>query len=92
MTPRIRKYVDGKSLPQVLELITKYDPDIFWFDTPHKLPPEENLRILKAVRTAKPNIVVNSRIVQGYDGSAGHFGDYASTGDRAVDFLSLIHI
>ena len=86
MTPRIRKYVDGKSLPQVLELITKYDPDIFWFDTPHKLPPEENLRILKAVRTAKPSIVVNSRVVQGYDGSAGHFGDYASTGDRAVDF------
>ena len=86
MTPRIRKYVDGKSLPQVLELITKYDPDIFWFDTPHKLPPEENLRILKAVRTAKPSIVVNSRVVQGYKGSAGHFGDYASTGDRAVDF------
>ena len=88
MTPRIRKYVDGKSLPQVLELITKYDPDIFWFDTPHKLPPEENLRILKAVRAAKPSIVVNSRVVQGYDGWPGHFGDYASTGDRAVDFRS----
>lgn len=86
MTPRIRKYVDGKSLPQVLELISKYDPDILWFDTPHKLPPEENLRILKAVRTTKPSIVVNSRVVQGYDGWPGHFGDYASTGDRAVDF------
>ena len=88
MVPRIRKYVDGKSLPQVLELIKKFDPDIFWFDTPHKLPPEENLRILKAVRTAKPSLVVNSRIVQGYDGWPGHFGDYASTGDRAVDFRS----
>ena len=88
MVPRIRKYVDGKSLPQVLELIKKFDPDIFWFDTPHKLPPEENLRILKAVRTAKPSLVVNSRIVQGYDDWPGHFGDYASTGDRAVDFRS----
>ena len=88
MVPRIRKYVDGKSLPQVLELIKKFAPDIFWFDTPHKLPPEENLRILKAVRTAKPSLVVNSRIVQGYDGWPGHFGDYASTGDRAVDFRS----
>ena len=88
MVPRIRKYVDGKSLPQVLELIKKFDPDIFWFDTPHKLPPEENLRILKAVRAAKPSLVVNSRIVQGYDGWPGHFGDYASTGDRAVDFRS----
>jgi alpha-L-fucosidase len=86
MTPRIRKYVDEKSLPQVLELIDKYDPDIIWFDTPHKLPPEENLRILKAVRAAKPSIVVNSRIVQPYRGMSHHFGDYMSTGDRAVDF------
>ena len=86
LTPRIRQYVDQKSLPQVLELVKKYDPEIMWFDTPHKLPPEENLRILKAVRAAKPSIVVNSRVVQGYDGSPGSFGDYQSTSDRAVDF------
>ncbi len=88
IVPRIRKYVDEKSIPQVKELINKYDPDFLWFDTPHKLPPEENLRILKAARAAKPNIVINSRVVSGYDGmpAPGHFGDYASTGDRAVDF------
>ena len=86
LTPRIRRYVDQKSIPQVLELVKKYDPEIMWFDTPHKLPPEENLRILQAVRAAKPNIVINSRVVQGYDGSPGSFGDYKSTGDRAVDF------
>lgn len=88
ITPRIRKYVDEKSLPQVLELISKYDPDILWFDTSHKLPPEENIRILKAVRAAKPSIIVNSRIVQDYDGMPSHFGDYKSTGDRAVDFIA----
>ncbi|MCH6259055.1 alpha-L-fucosidase [Puniceicoccaceae bacterium K14] len=86
MVPRFRTYVDEKAIPQVQELIRNYDPDIMWFDTPHKLPPEENLRILQAVRTAKPSIVVNSRIVQDYENSPGPFGDYKSTGDRAVDF------
>jgi alpha-L-fucosidase len=86
IAPRIRKYVDEKSIPQVVELIKKYDPDFLWFDTPHKLPPEENLRILAAARAAKPSIIINSRGVQGYDGGPDHFGDYESTGDRAVDF------
>ncbi|MFC1760796.1 alpha-L-fucosidase [Planctomycetota bacterium] len=86
IAPRIRTYVDEKSIPQVVELIKKYDPDFMWFDTPHKLPPEENLRILKAARTTKPSLVINSRVVSGYDGGPKHFGDYASTGDRAVDF------
>ncbi len=60
--PKARKYVDEKSIPQILELINNYDPDILWFDTGHKLPPEEDLRILVAVRKANPGIVVNSRI------------------------------
>jgi hypothetical protein len=52
--PRARKYVDEKSIPQILELIRNYDPDILWFDTPHKLPDEENRCIMAAVRRAKP--------------------------------------
>ncbi len=86
IAPRIRKYVDEKSIPQVVELIKKYNPDFLWFDTPHKLPPEENLRILAAARAAKPSIVINSRVVSEYEGMPSHFGDYESTGDRAVDF------
>jgi hypothetical protein len=77
--PKARKYVDEKSIPQLLELIKNYDPDIIWFDTPHKLPPEENLRILAAVRKAKPSLVVNGRLVRGC-------GDYASTCDRPAEF------
>jgi len=76
---KARKYVDEKSIPQILELIEGYDPDILWFDTPHKLPPEENLRILAAVRKAKPSLVVNGRLVQGA-------GDYANTVDRPAEF------
>lgn len=77
--PKARMYVDEKSIPQLLELIRNYDPDIIWFDTPHKLPPEENLRILAAVRKAKPSLVVNGRLVRGC-------GDYASTCDRPAEF------
>jgi len=77
--PKARKYVDEKSIPQILELIHNYDPDIMWFDTPHKLPPEENLRILEAVRKAKPGIVVNGRLVGGQ-------GDYENTADRPAEF------
>jgi hypothetical protein len=61
---KARRYVDRKAIPQILELIKNYDPDILWFDTPNKLPPEENLRILRTVREAKPTIVVNGRPVQ----------------------------
>jgi alpha-L-fucosidase len=77
--PKARKYVDEKAVPQLLELIRNYDPDILWFDTPHKLPDSENLRILKAVRQAKPSIVVNGRLVR-------NAGDYASTADRPAEF------
>ena len=79
---KTRKYVDQKSIPQILELINKYDPDIMWFDTPHKLPMEENCRIYAAVRKAKPNIVVNGRLIYG-------LGDYQNTCDCPLEFHAL---
>lgn len=91
LVPRHREYVDEKSIPQIVELIEKFDPDMIWFDTASKLPLEETLRILKAVREAKPDIVVNSRVTfQGtVDFRGNHFGDYLSTGDRAVIFRHI---
>ncbi len=79
-----KNYVDRKSIPQIRELIANYQPDILWFDTPHKLPFEENLRILQAVREAGPKVVINGRLAR--DG-ARNYGDYLSTGDRAVEFV-----
>jgi len=81
--PKVRQYVDEKSIPQIQELIANYDPDILWFDTPHKLPPEENARILAAVRKAKSSLVVNGRLVRN---STGNGGDYLSTCDRPAEF------
>jgi alpha-L-fucosidase len=77
--PKARKYVDEKSIPQLQELVRLYDPDIFWFDTPSKLPDSENVRIMKAVRAASARVVINGRIVRGW-------GDYASTADRPAEF------
>jgi alpha-L-fucosidase len=84
---RVRNYVDGKVIPQVRELIARYDPDIIWFDTPSRLPPEENLRVLAAAREAKPTLVINSRIVQSVPGGPPtNFGDYRSTTDKPAEF------
>lgn len=85
--PKARRYVDEKAIPQLLELIRQYQPDLLWFDTPHKLPPEENLRILAAVREAAPHIPVNSRVLSGqfrpfYTG----LYDYLSTTDKPAEF------
>jgi alpha-L-fucosidase len=81
--PRVReKYVDAKAIPQIKELIAKYDPDILWFDTSGKLPFSENLRILREIRQADPDVVVNGRLARG---PGGNWGDYVNTGDRAEE-------
>jgi hypothetical protein len=74
-----RNYVDEKAIPQLRELIKMYDPDILWFDTSGKLPPSENLRIMKAVREASPRVVISGRLVGGW-------GDYDDTTDRPAEF------
>jgi alpha-L-fucosidase len=77
--PKARKYVNEKAIPQLQELVRLYDPDIFWFDTSSKMPPSENLRIMKAVRAASAHVVINGRLV-------GGLGDYTSTADRPAEF------
>jgi alpha-L-fucosidase len=91
LVEKFRPYIDQKSIPQVLELIEKYEPDLIWFDTASKYPLEETLRVLKAVREADPDIIVNSRVTfQGtVDFRDNHFGDYKSTGDRAVIYRAV---
>lgn len=84
--PKAIKYVDEKAIPQIRELINKYHPDILWFDTPHKLPLSENLRILKAVRETDPNIVVNGRLAAV---SGENFGDYINTNDNPVELFTI---
>jgi alpha-L-fucosidase len=85
--PRIQeKYVNAKAIPQLKELIAKYDPDILWFDTSGKLPFSENLRILQAIREVDADVVINGRLARGY---GRNFGDYINTGDRAEELSQV---
>jgi alpha-L-fucosidase len=79
---RVKHYVDQKAIPQLVELVNKYHPDIFWMDTPGKLPPSEQLRIVKAVRKADPNVVINGRAARGM---GQNWGDYQDTADRPAE-------
>jgi alpha-L-fucosidase len=84
LLPKAQRYVNEKAIPQIVELLKTYQPDIMWFDTPSKLPLSENLRILKAVHDTAPNVVVNGRLARG----AGYsFGDYKNTSDRAAELV-----
>ncbi|HET9430424.1 MAG TPA: alpha-L-fucosidase [Chitinophagaceae bacterium] len=83
---KAKKYVDEKAIPQIKELLTNYHPDILWFDTPHKLPLSENIRILKAIRETDSNVVVNGRLARS---PARNFGDYLNTADRPAEFYPV---
>jgi len=78
--------IDQKAIPQIEELIQRYHPDLLWFDTPHKLPLSENLRILKAIRTADPNIIVNGRLARTEE---KNYGDYLNTADRPEEYYPV---
>lgn len=86
--PKVQRYVNEKAIPQIKELIRKYHPDILWFDTPHKLPLSENIRILKAIRSVDTasDIVVNGRLARS---SNRNFGDYQNTADRPAEFYPV---
>lgn len=84
--PKAVKYVNEKAIPQIVELIQKYHPDILWFDTPSKLPLSENIRILKAIREVDNNVVVNGRLART---SRISFGDYINTSDRPAEFYPV---
>lgn len=86
LLPKAVKYVDEKAIPQIKELLSKYHPDILWFDTPQKLPLSENIRILKAIRETDPNVVVNGRLVRS---ASANFGDYKNTADRPAEFYPV---
>lgn len=84
--PKAVKYVDEKAIPQIKELLNLYHPDIIWFDTPHKLPLSENIRILKAIRETDPDVVVNGRLARS---ASGNFGDYVNTADRPAELQAV---
>jgi alpha-L-fucosidase len=82
MLERAKKYVHVKAIPQLLELIKNYQPDILWFDTSGKLPFSEQIRIVEACRKADADVVINGRAARGV---GRNWGDYTNTGDNPAE-------
>lgn len=82
LIPKAAKYVDEKAIPQIKELLNKYHPAILWFDTPHKLPYSELVRIMQAVRETDSNVVVNGRAITQ---NQKQLTDYLDTADRPAE-------
>ena len=73
------RYWQRKALPQVKELIEKYDPDLFWFDTwswTNHITPERRDELIRLVRTYSDKCLINGRIC------------YLNPGDN-IDFLEM---
>lgn len=73
------KYWQRKSLPQVKELIEKFDPDLLWFDTwdgDNHITPERRDELIRLVRTYSDKCLINGRIC------------YTDPGDN-IDFLEM---
>jgi alpha-L-fucosidase len=69
------QYVNEKAMPQLEEIITKYDPDILWWDTGSMLPYEMTRAMFDRANQLKPSIVMNDRN-----------GDYYSGSDKVLDY------
>lgn len=73
------KYWQRKSLPQVKELIEKFDPDLLWFDTwdwKTHITPERRDELIRLVRSLSDKCLINGRIC------------YDNPGDN-IDFLEM---
>jgi alpha-L-fucosidase len=78
-------YLKSIAIPQTRELITRYQPDIFWWDTPTWMN-RERAKPLHDIVAKVPGIITNNRLGGGYAGDtktpeqfvpiAGYKGDW----------------
>jgi alpha-L-fucosidase len=54
-------YLDKIAIPQTREILTRYQPDILWWDTPVKMNAERAAR-LAPLLTLRPGIITNDRL------------------------------
>lgn len=78
-------YLRDIAVPQVREILTRYQPDVLWWDTPHHMTPERS-KPLAELLSLCPGIIHNDRLGGGYPGDtvtpenyippAGYEGDW----------------
>ena len=74
-----QQYWKKKALPQVKELLTKYDPDLLWFDTWGEdchITPERRDELIALIRKHSDKCLINGRIC------------YSNPGEN-IDFLEM---
>jgi len=72
------RYLHGKAIPQITELLTHYgEIALIWFDTPGSITRQACEELQALIRRLQPKCLINSRIGNG-------LGDYSSLGDQEV--------
>jgi alpha-L-fucosidase len=61
------QYLDSIAVPQVSEILTHYQPDVLWWDTPHLMNPQRAAKLAKLLEL-RPGIIHNNRLGGGYKG------------------------
>jgi alpha-L-fucosidase len=61
------EYLKKIAVPQVREILTRYQPDILWWDTPVWMTPERAAP-LHALIALRPGLITNNRLGGGYRG------------------------
>ncbi len=77
----LQTFLDKISLPQLREVLERYQPDLLWFDTPSLLSPDQAQAFHSLVRSMCPHCLINSRI-----GKTAEW-DYLSCGDNEIPEL-----
>lgn len=60
-------YLDSIAVPQVREILTRYQPDILWWDTPTWMNEGRAERLIPLVKL-RPGLIHNNRLGGGYKG------------------------
>ena len=61
------EYLTRIAVPQTREILTRYQPDILWWDTPH-LMTTERADLLRPLIQLRPGLITNNRLGGGYAG------------------------
>jgi len=61
------EYLTAIAVPQVREILTRYQPDILWWDTP-VLMTTERADLLRPLIQLRPGLITNNRLGGGYAG------------------------
>ncbi|HEX5790426.1 MAG TPA: alpha-L-fucosidase, partial [Luteolibacter sp.] len=64
---RYDEYLKTIAVPQVREILTRYQPDVLWWDTPHYMTAERGEPLIRLL-PLRPGIIHNDRLGGGYPG------------------------